>query len=231
MSYPFGKAACVVLLMAGAVPAGATLLDPGSCVGKGCPVTKIQNFGKANPGTEVAATGVIDVTVPVKGSKQGLNVEFSEVVYREADGMLNFDYQFEITGAIPTKRPIWLTADDFTGVTTNVGFTRSFSLIPGVPASQDNKPLRIQSGPDGDSVSFGFSPGKNPPSTYYSGVLVVETDATSFQGGLGSFKDGRTEPIEGAFAPGPEPESIVLLGSCMSLLGALAYFRRRGPLP
>jgi len=227
MSYPFGKAACVVLLMAGTVPVGATLLDPGSCVGKGCPVTKITNFGKANPGTEVAATGIIDMTVPVKGSKQGLNVEFSEVVYREADGMLNFDYQFEIMGAIPTKHPIWLTADDFAGVTTNVGFTRSFSLIPGVPASQDNRPLRIQSGPGGDSVSFGFSPGKNPPSTYYSGVLVVETDATSFQGGLGTFKDGKMETIEGAFAPGPEPGSIVLLGSCMSLLGAFACLRRR----
>ena len=126
-------------------------------------------------------------------------------MYREANGFLNFDYQFEITSAVRAGHPIWLTADSFSGVTTNVGFTRAFSLILGVPApsGKDKAPFKIVSVPTGEFVSFEFQPGNKPGTPYYSGVLVVETNATSFQPEEGVLKDGRGAAIDGAFAPGP----------------------------
>jgi hypothetical protein len=126
-----------------------------------------------------------------------------------------------------------LTASNFTGYLTDVGFdnTGGGPFIPGgiSPCTVG----RTATGP-GSTVSFDY-----PNSTggtcnlvplTYTATLVIETNASMFGDGLFSAIDGATATGTG-FAPfgpavtlTPEPATMALLGSSLFALG---FFRRR----
>jgi len=213
-----GLAATVGLLAAS--PARATDLPPGSVV----PTSNEVLSG----GTLIASAST---PVSFAGS---FNATLVTGVYREASGNLTFLYQ--VTNSSGSPDPLHrVTATDFTGYTTDAGYSSSGVGGPFTTAITSGNPLNADrsGGPASDRVvgfsNFGSSfGGINPGQT--SPILVIRTNAHTFAPGTANVIDGGVASGP-AFRPTPEPASAVILGGCVAgLMGAVGLRRGRKPV-
>ena len=134
-------------------------------------------------------------------------------------GDLDFVYQVA-NSASSQDAIIRLTAINFTGFLTDVGYTATGSAIPGgLFVNGTTSPVSVDRSFGGDTVGFqmGMAPnGILPGAT--SVALLIETNATAFHAGNLNMIDGGTTTVA-AFAPVPEPAAGTLL-----LLGITTVF-------
>jgi hypothetical protein len=211
-----GLAGMLAVLITIAPSAHATLLGPGQHCFLTCSV-----ISSLPAGTVIKDTG-IEAGTPVGTIKYAATLE--AIVYQEtATGFLDFLYQYSPTAGpdVPNK----LEGQDFTGWTTNVS-TLTTGGIGGMVAGSPNNPPDFDSrSGGGGAIDFGWLIVATPPQVgQISDILVVQTNATTWQAGQATLQDGGVEAFA-AYAPGPEPAGIVLFGTA-SALTAL-FFRRR----
>jgi hypothetical protein len=158
---------------------------------------------------------------------------YTEWVYENNSGTLDFIYQINLNSKT-TSAITRITATAFGGVTTDVGV-----LTSGSPPGSNSGGLNPNNGGasvidrssnvvDGGATigwNFGSSSGTNITKNTSSAILVVATNATTFQGGgILSGIDGSTTS-NNALQPGPEPSTTILAG--LGALGLISYGLRR----
>jgi hypothetical protein len=126
-------------------------------------------------------------------------------------GLLDFLYKFTVTGGANDIGRV--TASDFTGFTTDVGYvTGTNSGAAGIPITVDRT--------TGSPVGFNFGAGLGTGVS--SAVLVIETNATLWTAGNLSFLNNKTSD-NAAFAPMvPEPSTWAMILTGFGLLGFAA---------
>jgi hypothetical protein len=212
----------VLLGMAAVAPlAHATLLAPGgSCILTCTTISSLPG------GTIIANTGVLAGT-----GTSLFAASLQTVVYKEtATGDLDFLYQYTVNSATgtPPDLPDQFQAQLFGNYTTNVQ-TLTTGGIGGMLAGTDTTTPDIESRTaGGGTINFEWLVG-NPGVGQTSDILVIETNATSYQGATDSIEDDGVESFA-SYEPGtvPEPASIVLFGTA-SLLAAFFLRRRLAP--
>lgn len=176
----------------------ATILGPGQF----CFVCTLPS-GFDTGSSKIADTGV------VTKSNSGVTTSFEAQVWREASGFLDFYFQFSNDASSDDVINI-LAVASFKGFTTDVGW-QGAGVAPDL----------ISRNPTGATINFyfisGVAAGESSP------WLIVRTNALIFTAGKDFVQDGFQTPYDG-YAPGPEPASIVLLGTVLALS---AFFMRR----
>lgn len=160
----------------------------------------------------------------------GTNTGFIYSAVYDDGGTMDFYYQVvnDPSSATALAR---LTATNFANFTTNSAYRTDGSVLSGTGFVDGTiGPETSDSNADGSVIGFSFYPPTGPPTELAPGdtsyVLIISTDATSYQAGNASIIDGGTDTVA-AFEPGsptPEPATLGLLG--LGLI-ALAGFRRR----
>ena len=162
-------------------------------------------------------------------------------VYRDSAGTLDFYYQVTNSltapncgggvGQQPCDPLSRVTATDFFGFTTSLGFRMDGSTLSGSPFVNGSvAPVTGDRNSVGDVVGFNFNPpdaAKIQPGQI-SDVLVISTNATQFRAGNVSVIDGGTMTVasfEPKGSPTPEPSSLLLLGT--GLLGMASALRKK----
>jgi hypothetical protein len=204
-------------------PAQATSLAPGHTVAVGT--------------SALPAGGSIIASETVTGSDGTLDVTLKVAVYKQSNGDLDFLYQ--IQNHLASNDSVeQLATRAFGGYTTNVLnlpktdpalsgsiFDTTGSLVRALTASRSKQSVN-----GGRSVTFGFDnsggfstvdPGQS------SSVLAIQTNAKFFSPGTTTATGGgNSVKFNTAFAPSPEPSSVVLLLGCVAGLGGTAAWRR-----
>jgi hypothetical protein len=163
-----------------------------------------------------------------------LSGSITAAVFRNPTGTLDFVYQVSNNaGSLDAINRV--TAINFTGFTTDVGFTLSGSTFPGGSfVDGTTTPLTVDRSLGGGTVGFQIATaplGILPGAT--SVVLVIETNATNFAPGHVNVIDGgvTTEPAFQPAAPRTVPDSgatVALLGLALTgLEGVRRILRRR----
>lgn len=205
---------CAILMVLGAMPAGATPLAPGTA-SPGPP----PDIFTTTPSSFVAFTGD-EVLTPTFEAEE---VVFSDPSNPFGAGDLDFGYQFAFVHTTSPGDVQKLIAGSFAGFSTDVGYNPNFITDGGfsgtiVPSSVDRPDI------SGDTVEFNFPAGAV---TAVSPVLQIDTNATLFTAGTASVLiDGGSINFSNAFAPAavPDPSSLVLFSIG---LGALALYARK----
>jgi hypothetical protein len=161
-------------------------------------------------------------------------------VYLEG-GTLDFYYQIELNasatncGAAVGQHPCdplsRMTATDFFGFTTSLGFRTDGGSLVGPFTNGTVAPVTGDRNSVGDVVGFNFNPPDSakiqPGQTSF--VLVISTDATTFTTGNVSLIDGGTTTVASfepsGTPPTPEPSSLLLFGT--GLQSAAGVIRRK----
>jgi hypothetical protein len=177
-----------------ATQARATVIAPG---------TSVVPDAQSNPLTDPTAT----IVATASGTFNASNLDFGtykEYVVKESSGTLDFVYQF-------TNDPNSGTALErasmyhFTGFSANVGFVAGSGDVPPVTADRTS---------GGTVIGFNFPASNGVPTGKSSDLLIIRTNATSFDNtGTFTFQDGAATTVPG-FAPAavPEPSALVLTG-------------------
>jgi hypothetical protein len=191
--------------------ATAAVLPPG---GSSVP----DNFLAGLPGaTLLATTG----TIPFVSSTSTFSGTMVAAVYSDPGntfGAGDLDFVYQVANNAGSKDEInRVTAIDFMGFSTDVGFTDFGASIPGglFVNGAAQPPQQVDRSVAGDTI--GFTQNSSSPITSIlpgetSDALIIETNATLFAAGNVSLIDGgvATEP---AFQPAiPEVSSTLLFG-------------------
>jgi hypothetical protein len=159
----------------------------------------------------------------------GTNTGFIYSAVYDDGGTLDFYYQV-VNDPSSSTALARLTATDFAGFGTNSAFMTDGSSLTGTGFVDGTlAPQTSDSNVDGSVIGFSFYPPTGPPTEIAPGdtsyVLIISTNATSYEAGNASIIDGGTDTVA-AFQPGttPEPASLGLMG--LGLI-ALASVRRR----
>jgi len=201
-------------------PSGnATLLAPGT--------SGVAIGTDTVPAGGTVVADILNNTVTTTQSGDTLTVDYSEWVYKEAGGTLDFIIQADNTGTSGQDFIDQITTSSFVGTgstTTDVGFNSS---VPGLttisPAGID--PTNGGRSSNGAVVTFNF--GSNEVmSGEKTDYLIIKTNATAFIPGTVSFQDGVTATGAG-FGVAPEPGSVGLLLGGLFGVGLLVTRRFR----
>lgn len=169
-------------------------------------------------------------TVTSTGGALVLSVE--SAVYTDPDntfGAGDLDFVYQVSNSASSPDSIGrVTATNFTGFATDVGYTTTGSSLPGGAFVNGTVAPQLVDRVSADVVGFTFdSPATTPISPgAVSTVLVIETDATRYTAGDVNIIDGGVVSVN-AYAPTavPEPTTGALAIGLLSL-GCLR--RRRG---
>ena len=162
----------------------------------------------------------------------GTNTGFIYSAVYDDDGTLDFYYQI-VNDPSSSTALARLTATDFAGFTTNSAYRTDGSTLTGTGFVDGTvAPQTSDSNIDGSVIGFSFYPPTGPPAEISPGetsyVLIISTNATSFEAGNASIIDGGTDTVAAfqPFSPAsvPEPASLGLMG--LGLI-AVASVRRR----
>jgi PEP-CTERM motif len=151
----------------------------------------------------------------------------------DCPGCLVFVYQ--ISNAANSSDSITrLTAINFSGWTTYVGYANNGGNLGGPFVDGDTTPLTVDRSVGGDTVGFNFSSASILPPGSTSKVLVIQTNATNFaEGTVGVFGSTGLPNLVDPFQPAdassvPEPASLALLGiGLLAGISVSSFVRRR----
>jgi hypothetical protein len=157
-----------------------------------------------------------------------------QAVYKESSGNLDFLYQVQRVGTVGSADITALNVTNFGSFATSASYLRPSAQVPSgffVPSTM-HTPIPVQAQRDsGPTVTALF----NPPASVSGGttslIFDVQTNAKQFTTGgslvlVGGGSDSHASPAP-AFAPVPEPASLVLLSGCLLGLGVHCGWRRR----
>jgi hypothetical protein len=227
-----------VLLVALSPMAQAIILLPGGgTLGPGDPFPLTPSLA------DTFVVGTMPTPILFATPKGKVTGEFKQVVYRNiagesavcpAGGCLDFYYQVhnDLGSADTIAR---ITAIDFTGFMTDVGFSAGtlvfpLGVLPGIAPSATIAAIGVDRAASGDTIGFEYTAFPGAPGILVQGsnsaILVIRTNAQFYTDGQTSVIDGGAANID-SFAPAvvPEPGSIVLLGT--ALFGAALLARRK----
>ena len=207
-------------------PASASVLTPGT----GGQVPDV--FAGCSGCTLLASTDSGIVT----GSFNGLVLNFDLVsaVYSDPSntfGAGDLDFMYQVTNEPTSTDSVGrVTATDFAGFLTDVGYTAAGATLPGGIFVNGSVPPGLVDRNTASTIGFGFAVpplfALVPPDEA-STVLIIQTNATNFTVGQASVIDGKATTIDalGPAAAVPEPISFLLLGGGLLALG-LGHIRR-----
>ncbi|HME41927.1 MAG TPA: PEP-CTERM sorting domain-containing protein [Syntrophorhabdales bacterium] len=216
----------ITLFLAMPGVSNATSLTPGSTITPG-PGT---NFPAADFGASILAdTGTVTV---VGSGAQPFTASVREIVVRDTvTGNIDFLYQFVNVGPNPSTYINAMSVDSYGTFTTDVGESTGYAnLVSGsfTPLPVDGS---INRGPTGQVITFNWAsqinPAISPNLADGTEVIVVRTNAPTWQSGTMNFIDGSIGSTPG-FAPAvPEPATLLLLGfGLVGLVGAGRKFKK-----
>lgn len=208
--------AAVVGLLGVATPARATSLPPGGTVAP----TVLDSY--------TGTVRAFDLQFFTLGNNT-MGV-FSQAVVKNSSLGRGLDFVYQVSVGIGPGKVVGLSTTGFTGFTTDVFQTNNVSGLSG--SNPFISGATIQAGSvsrdsgAGDGIFSSYFPNTitAPHSSY---LLIVHTNATGFvmsQGGILSFNGGTNI---NAFAPVPEPGTIVLWAGCFAGLACFGMWQRR----
>jgi hypothetical protein len=175
-------------------------------------------------------------TGPISSTFNGVTLTFDLVsaVYSDPSntfGAGDLDFMYQVTNEASSTDSVGrVTATDFAGFQTDVGYTAAGSSLPGGVFVNGSVPPGLVDRNTASTIGFGFAVpplfALVPPDEA-SSVLIIETDAARFMTGQASVIDGKATTVN-AFGPAaavPEPISFLLVGA--GLLGIGCSRRRR----
>ena len=175
----------------------------------------------------------------VSGSFNGLVLNFDLVsaVYSDPSntfGAGDLDFMYQVTNEPTSTDSVGrVTATDFAGFMTDVGYTAAGASLPGGLFVNGSVAPGLVDRNTASTVGFGFAVpplfALVPPGEA-STVLIIQTDATRFTIGQASVIDGKATTINalGPAAAVPEPISFLLVGGGLLILGGSRIRRFRG---
>jgi hypothetical protein len=208
-------------------PVQASILVPGA------PPVALDPITALPAGSIVSNGGNVTVT-PFVGLFNGHNAisgTFYLAVYKEAaTGFLDFLYQVQIN---KTSQDSLLrqTVVDFRPAAgfVDASYIRVSGTIPTgfLSLKSETVPTSADLSSDGSTVGFNFGHGQQglgPGTT--SVVYMVRTHVKGFRAGTSTLISRETVNIPPAFAPGPEPSTLVLFAGCFLGLAGWTGWRR-----
>jgi hypothetical protein len=164
-----------------------------------------------------------------------LTFDLNSAVYLDPSntfGAGDLDFMYQVSNSASSSDSITrVTAINFTGFLTDVGFTTAGASLPGGLFVNGTVAPQLVDRLSAATVGFSF----NAPLTLViapgetSTVLIIETDATQFTAGTANIIDGSVATVdafEPASSPTPEPVSALLMGTGLLSIAVIRRLRR-----